>query len=124
MDWKESIRETAAQAAQAAKRVAKSAKIRIAIAGEEERMRKAYVELGKLCHEDYLTDTISGGGRYLPWHQKIDDGRQQIQLLRAQLAQMKEDGAEEDCDECDCVLDSPVQSDASEEGPEENGDDL
>lgn len=124
MDWMETIRGKATEAAQAAQKVAKMAKIRISIAGEEERIKKAYVELGKLCYEDYLTDTVSGGEAYLPWHQKIDAARQQIQLLREQLAQLKEDGAEEDCDEHDFVLESPIQTEPQEEEAEKNQDDV
>ena len=121
MDWKESIRETAVQAAQAAQRVARSTKIRISIAGEEERIRKAYLELGKLCHRDYLTDTVSGGEAYLVWHQKIDDGYQQIQLLREQLAQLKREASGGDCCEGECVVEDCGQP---EEAPEEPRDDV
>ena len=63
---KEKATETAAAAAELAKNAAKSAKLNLQIAAEQDKIKKAQIELGKLCHQDYASGSEGDIGAYLP----------------------------------------------------------
>ena len=133
MEWnsiKEKATETAAAAAELAKTAAKTAKLNLQIAAEQDKIKKAQLELGKLCHQDYVSGEDGDPGAYLPWHQKIDESAAKIARMREELRALRESREEEPevSDEIDYALsdmqynphdDAPVVDTIDTEGKEE-----
>ena len=133
MEWnniKEKATETAAAAAELAKNAAKTAKLNLQIAAEQDKIKKAQLELGKLCHQDYTTGGEGDLSAYLPWHQKIDESASKIAQMREELRALREgkDEEMEVSDEIDYALgdmrpnphdDAPVVNTIDVEGKEE-----
>ena len=127
---KEKATETAAAAAELAKNAAKSAKLNLQIAAEQDKIKKAQLELGKLCHQDYVSGEDGDLSAYLPWHQKIDESAAKIAQMREELRRLRESREEETevSDEIDYALsdmqynphdDAPVVDTIDTEGKEE-----
>ncbi len=130
---KEKATETAAAAAELAKNAAKSAKLNLQIAAEQDKIKKAQIELGKLCHQDYASGSEGDIGAYLPWHQKIDASAAKIAQMREELRSLREGSSNKDeemevSDEIDYALndmqynphdDAPVVDTIDTEGKEE-----
>ena len=100
----ETAKNIAVEAAQAAARKAKQlaaiAKANVAIYAEEDKVRKAERELGKLYYRDYAVGEEQDSAEYLPWCQKIDESKQTIAALQEQIAQLRaQDGT--CCDKAD-----------------------
>ena len=78
----DSIREKAAEAAQTAakktKKLAEIAKANVSIYSEEDKIKKAQQELGKLYYRDYVVGEEMDEAEYLPWCQQIDEAKQTI----------------------------------------------
>ena len=92
--------ETAQAAARKAKQLAAIAKANVSIYAEEDKVRKAERELGKLYYRDYAVGEEQDSAEYLPWCQKIDESKQTIAALQDQIAQLRaQDGA--CCDKAD-----------------------
>ena len=93
MDNLETIREKAAEAAQAAakktKKLAEIAKANISIYSEEDKVKKAQLELGKLYYRDYVVGEELDEAEYLPWCQQIDEAKQTIADLRDYIENLK-----------------------------------
>lgn len=71
-------------AASATKRAANSAKISIAIAAEEEKVKAAYQAIGKLYYQDHIAATTPAGPAYEEQTRRIDAALQRIGELRSQ----------------------------------------
>ncbi len=121
MDNLETIREKAAEAAQAAakktKKLAEIAKANISIYSEEDKVKKAQMELGKLYYRDYVVGEELDEAEYLPWCQQIDEAKQTIADLRDYIENLK-------TEHVDMPVDDVVEEDfedlekaASEEEP-------
>ena len=82
-------RSTAATAAEKAKNLASIAKANISIYAEEDKIRKAELELGKLYYRDYAAGEDADMAEYLPWCQKIDEANQQITELKAGIEALR-----------------------------------
>ena len=100
----ETAKNIAVEAAQAAARKAKQlaaiAKANVSIYAEEDKVRKAERELGKLYYRDYAVGEEQDSAEYLPWCQKIDESKQTIAALQDQIAQLRaQDGT--CCDKAD-----------------------
>ena len=136
MEWnsiKEKATETAAAAAELAKAAAKTAKLNLQIAAEQDKIKKAQLELGKLCHQDYVSGEDGDLSAYLPWHQKIDESAAKIAQMREELRSLREGSSNKDeemevSDEIDYALndmkynphdDAPVVDTIDTEGKEE-----
>ena len=133
MEWnniKEKATETAAAAAELAKNAAKTAKLNLQIAAEQDKIKKAQLELGKLCHQDYTAGGEGDLAAYLPWHQKIDESAAKIAQMREELRRLREsrDSEPEVSDEIDYALsdmkynphdDAPVVDTLDTEGKQE-----
>ena len=133
VEWnsiKEKATETAAAAAELAKAAAKTAKLNLQIAAEQDKIKKAQLELGKLCHQDYVSGEDGDLSAYLPWHQKIDESAAKIAQMREELRRLREsrDSEPEVSDEIDYALndmqynphdDAPVVDTIDTEGKEE-----
>ena len=105
----ETAKNIAVEAAQAAARKAKQlaaiAKANVSIYAEEDKVRKAERELGKLYYRDYAVGEEQDSAEYLPWCQKIDESKQTIAALQDQIAQLRaQDGTccEKSDDSCCC----------------------
>ena len=93
----ETAKNIAVEAAQAAARKAKQlaaiAKANVAIYAEEDKVRKAERELGKLYYRDYAVGEEQDSAEYLPWCQKIDESKKAIAELKDFIASLREDEA-------------------------------
>jgi hypothetical protein len=85
--------QTAADAADTAvkqtKTLASIGRVKLAIAGEEDKLKKAYTELGRLFYRDYEAQAEADMEEYLPWCGKASDARAQIQQLTEELEKIK-----------------------------------
>jgi len=99
----DTIREKAAVAAQAAarktKKLAEIAKSNVSIYSEEDKIKKAYQELGKLYYRDYVVGEDLDDAEYLPWCQQIDEAKQTIADLRDYIEDLKAEHVEMPVDE-------------------------
>ena len=122
----ESIREKATEAAQSAakktKKLAEIAKANVSIYSEEDKIKKAEVELGKLYYRDYVVGEEMDAAEYLPWCSRIDEAKQTIADLRDYIEELKAEQVEmesivEDLEE-DLVTEEDFADVSSEEEPE------
>ena len=85
--------EAAQTAAAKAKELAAVAKANIPIYAEEDKVKKAEIELGKLYYRDYAVGEELDTAEYLPWCQKIDESKKAIAELKDFIASLREDEA-------------------------------
>ena len=89
----DTIREKAAEAAQAAakktKQLAEIAKANVSIYSEEDKIKKAQQELGKLYYRDYVVGEELDEAEYLPLCRQIDESKQTIADMRDYIAELK-----------------------------------
>jgi len=117
----ENLRGRAAEAAQTAakktKKLAEIAKANLSIYSEEDKIKKAQAELGKLYYRDYVVGEEMDTAEYLPWCQKIDEAKQTIADLRDYIEELKSEQVvmEDDFDEEDIVIE--IVEDAAAEEP-------
>lgn len=95
------LREKAGEAAQVAarksKKLAEIAKANISIYTEEDKIKKAENELGKLYYRDYAVGEELDVAEYLPWCQKIDEAKQTIADLRDYVEELKAEQIDMEC---------------------------
>ena len=93
----ESVKKFAVDAAQTATQKAKIlaavAKANVSIYAEEDKIRKAEAQLGKLYYRDYAVGEEMDSAEYLPWCQKIDESKKAIAELKDFIASLREDEA-------------------------------
>ena len=106
-------KEAAQTAAQKAKELAAIAKANISIYAEEDKIKKAEVELGKLYYRDYAVGEEMDAAEYLPWCQKIDESKALIAELKDRIDAMR--AGETPCDEADIFVDEPAEEAAPAE---------
>lgn len=109
-------RSTAASAAEKAKTLATIAKANVTIYAEEDKVRKAELELGKLYYRDYAVGEVMDQAEYLPWCQKIDESNQRIAELKQTIADLRAGEAPKDAEIVDDVA---VKAAAPEEAAPE-----
>lgn len=89
----ENFRDIASEAAQTAakktKKLAEIAKANLSIYSEEDKIKKAYAELGKLYYRDYVVGEELDEAEYLPWCQRIDESKQAVADLRDYIEILK-----------------------------------
>lgn len=92
-DSLETLKGFVAEAAQAAARVTKSAaavtKSNISILTEQDKQKKAYLELGKLYYRDYITGEEPDDAEYLPLCEAITEAAKNIEALRNEVEEAK-----------------------------------
>ena len=81
--------EAAQTAAAKAKELAAVAKANISIYAEEDKVKKAEIELGKLYYRDYAVGEELDSAEYLPWCQKIDESKKPIAALKDYIASLR-----------------------------------
>ena len=69
--------------------MAEIAKANVSIYAEEDKIKKAEAELGKLYYRDYAVGEEMDTAEYLPWCQKIDESKQTIADLRDYIDELK-----------------------------------
>lgn len=91
--------QTAGNVAQTAmqqgKTLASAGRIKLAIAAEEDKLKKAYVELGRLYYQDHELGAEASPEAYLPWCDKAADAKAQIERLHAELDRLRAESSEE-----------------------------
>ena len=84
------VRGAAGSVAQTAVRQTKSlaavGKIKIAIASEEDKVKQAYNELGRLFYRDYAAGTEATMEDYQPWCDRISEAKAAIAQLNEDMA--------------------------------------
>jgi len=97
MGFFDNLKEKATDLAQAgvarSKRLAEIAKLKTANLGEEDTIKKAYIEIGKLY---YAENGCSATGAYAAACEKITAARAAIETNNQRIAELKVDGDEED----------------------------
>ena len=81
--------EAAQTAAAKAKELAAVARANISIYAEEDKVKKAEIELGKLYYRDYAVGEELDTAEYLPWCQKIDESKKLIAELKDYIDEVK-----------------------------------
>ncbi len=99
MAWKDNfdtIKSTAAGVAQSAakktRQLVSVTKANLAILAEEDKIKKAHTELGKLYYKDFIMEEEPDEAEYLPWCDKITASRKTIEALRAEIDAAKDAG--------------------------------
>ncbi|MDD6239816.1 MAG: hypothetical protein PUA87_10380 [Oscillospiraceae bacterium] len=123
LDSIDTIREKAAEAAQAAarktKQLAEIAKANVSIYSEEDKIKKAQQELGKLYYRDYVVGEDLDEAEYLPWCRQIDEAKQTIADLRDYIEELKSERVEMADEEKASEEDFADLEAVEEAGPEE-----
>lgn len=86
---KDKAMDVAQAAARKTKDLASVAKAKVSIAAEEEKIRKAQLELGKLYYRDYVLGEEMDSAEYLPWCDKITESRAVIEDLKDMVDDLK-----------------------------------
>lgn len=95
--------------------IASIAKANLAIRSEEEKIKKAQMELGKLYYKDYIVGEEPDPAEYNPWCEKISESKIAIEDLKIAIEDMRASGVKEENDE---FVVEVVEVDENE--PEEN----
>lgn len=121
-DLKAKANEAAQNAAKTAKYVAFVSKKRLAILGEQEKIRRAYTKLGKIYYKDYVTDEEPDEAEYKPLCDAITASFSRINDMKEEIAAAKAEYNGEDVD-VDSEEDDDVVIEAlPEEIPEEDAE--
>lgn len=86
---------TAAQTAvQQGKTLASTGRVKLSIAAEEDKLKKAYVELGRLYYRDYESGAEPALDEYKSWCEKAADAKMQIDRLNQELDKLRAERTE------------------------------
>ncbi len=88
-------------AADRARVTARAAKLNMDISAQQEIIKRACCELGRLYYHDSRTEIAPEGAEYRLWVNRIDEAEKKTAQLRAQLAELK-----------GIPTDTPAQTDA------------
>lgn len=121
-EYFETIKGMAVEGAQTAvkktKQIASIAKANLAIRNEEEKIKKAQIELGKLYYKDYIVGEEPDPAEYNPWCEKISESKIAIEDLKIAIEDLRSSGADEKEDEDDFVVEITEDDLAEPEVPE------
>ncbi len=98
-----------------AKEVGEIAKLNLAIAAEEENIKKAYIEIGKLY---YAANAINPDPAYAEFCLKVGECKTKIDLNKAKIAEIKADDDKDAKCTCGC-MDAEVAPGVNTEVPPE-----
>lgn len=107
MSFLDKLKQTAAAATVAASNAAEVAvkqtktaaaigKVKLAIAGEEDKLKKAYTELGRLFYRDHEAQAEAEMEEYQPWIDKCNDAKDAIARLSEELETLKAESAKKE----------------------------
>ena len=111
--------EKAGIVAQKAKDLASIAKAKVTIRLEEEKIRKAQTELGKLYYRDFALSEEMDDAEYLPWCDKITESEAVIQELKKVIAELQSEGVVDDTAEAEDAGETEETEEAPAESAEE-----
>lgn len=103
----EALKNMAVDAAQAAVKVTRNAasvtRANINIFTEQEKQKKAFLELGKLYYRDFITGEEPDDAEYLPLCDRITEAAKNIEALRSNIEDIKAEipVEDEDCEACE-----------------------
>ena len=103
MSFLDTLKKTAGMAAQVTASAADTAvsktrtmasvgRVKLAISSEEDKLKKAYTELGRLFYRDYQAQAEADMTEYQPWCDRAADAREQIQRLTQELELLRAEG--------------------------------
>ncbi len=125
-DYFETIKGMAVEGAQTAvkktKQIASIAKANLAIRNEEEKIKKAQIELGKLYYKDYIVGEDPDPAEYNPWCEKISESKIAIEDLRIAIEDLKSAGEADKDVEDDFVVEITEDDLASADPAEQTED--
>ena len=106
-------------AAQKAKVLAAIAKTNVSIYAEEDKIKKAEAQLGKLYYRDYAVGEEMDSAEYMKWCKKIDEYKKLIAELKDYIDSLKQDDAvaKEAVVDVDVPAEAP-EAPAAEKAPE------
>ena len=113
-------KEAAQTAAAKAKELAAVAKANISIYAEEDKVKKAEIELGKLYYRDYAVGEEMDTAEYLPWCQKIDESKKAIAELKDYIASVRTEEEAQEAENADfdiVVTDDDFEIVVADEAP-------
>ena len=105
-------------AVQKAKVLAAIAKTNVSIYAEEDKIRKAEAQLGKLYYRHYAVGEEMDSAEYLPWCQKIDESKKLIEELKDYIDSLKQDEAVAEEEFVDVDVPAEAAEAPAEEAPE------
>lgn len=123
-DYLKTLKGMAVEGAQTAvkktRETASIAKANIAIRGEEDKIRKAQIELGKLYYKDYIVGEEPDPAEYTPWCEKISESKIAIEDLKITIEDLRKSGAPEpDAEDAEEVAGEAVEPAGEAEEAEE-----
>lgn len=99
-DYLETFKGMAVEGAQTAvkktRQLASVAKANLAIRTEEEKIKKAQIELGKLYYKDYIVGQTPDPAVYTPWCERISESKIAIEDLKIAIEELRNEGCVED----------------------------
>ena len=99
-DYLETFKGMAVEGAQTAvkktRQLASVAKANLAIRTEEEKIKKAQIELGKLYYKDYIVGQTTDPAVYTPWSERISESKIAIEDLKIAIEELRNEGCVED----------------------------
>ena len=87
----DTAKEAAGAAAKKTRQLAEIAKANVAIYAQEDKIKKAERELGKLYYRDYAVEEEADIAEYLPWCKRIDEAKKNIADLRDYIDGLKDE---------------------------------
>lgn len=121
MGFFDTFKEKATDLAQAgvaqSKRLAEIAKLKTANMGEEDTIKKAYVELGKLYYAEH---GAAPDGAYAAACEKVTAAKAAIEANNDRIAELKESGDEEAAEfvQAEPVAEEPAPEEPAEQAPD------
>ena len=106
--------EGAQTAVKKTKQMAAIAKANLSIRTEEEKIKKAQIELGKLYYKDYIVGEEPDPAEYNPWCEKISESKIAIEDLKIAIEDLRNAGNVADDDD-DFVVEITEDDLATEE---------
>ena len=88
-EFKEKAVDVAQSAVEKTKDLAAIGKAKLAILAEEDKIRKAQLELGKLYYRDYVLGEEMDSAEYLPWCDKVTESRAVIEDLKEMIDDLR-----------------------------------
>ena len=110
--------EGAQTAVKKTKQLAAIAKANLAIRNEEEKIKKAQIELGKLYYKDYIVGEEPDPAEYNPWCEKISESKIAIEDLKIAIEDIR--NAEDIQDDDDDFVVEVTEEDLSTGEPQES----
>jgi len=101
------------------KQLAEIARLNMAIAAEEEAIKKAYIEIGKLY---YAERGMAPDAAYVALCEKITGSRTTVEENRARIAELKAEGGGKEADEAPVTTDVPPEEPVCDCAAPEDGE--